>query len=54
MTSYGLGEIINSRDSSSKVAKWALELMRFDISYLPRLAIKSQAFTDFIAEWIET
>jgi hypothetical protein len=54
MTSYGLGEIINSRDSSSNVAKWALELMRFDISYLPRLAIKSQAFTDFIAEWIET
>jgi hypothetical protein len=52
VTSYGLGEI-NSRDSSDKVANWALQLMWFDISYVARLVIKSQALADFIAEWTE-
>ena len=30
-----------------------LELMDHDIKYIPHAAIKSQALTDFIAEWTE-
>ena len=33
------------------IAKWAIELLPFDITYKPRRAIKSQALADFIAEW---
>ena len=30
--------------------KWAIELSEFDISYVPRTAIKSQVLADFLAE----
>ena len=33
--------------------KWAVEHGKFDISYLPRAAIKGQALADFIAEFTE-
>jgi hypothetical protein len=33
---------------------WALKRMGLDISYVPQMAIKSQALADFVAEWTET
>ena len=33
VTEYALGEIINNRDATGKIAKWALELMGRGISY---------------------
>ena len=48
-----LGDIINNADATGRVAKWGIELAAFDISYKPRTAIKSQALTDFIADWTE-
>jgi len=41
MASAPLGEIINTREASGRIAKWALELMGFDILYSPQTAIKS-------------
>jgi hypothetical protein len=41
VTSAPLGEVIGNREASGRVAKWAMELMGFDISYVPRTAIKS-------------
>ena len=35
------------------VAKWAIELLPFDITYRPWQAIKSQVLADFVAEWTE-
>ena len=35
------------------IAKWAIELLPFDITYKPRRAIKSQVLADFVAEWTE-
>lgn len=46
-----LSDIINNRDPTGRVAKWAIELMPFEISYKPWSAIKSQALADFIVEW---
>jgi hypothetical protein len=34
--------------------KCALELMELDITYVPQMAIKSQALMDFKVEWTET
>jgi hypothetical protein len=54
VTSFGLGEIIGNRLSTGRIAKWALELMGLDITYVSQMVIKSQALEDFVAEWIET
>ena len=48
-----LNDIINNRDTTGRIAKRAIELLPFDISYKPRRAIKSQVLADFIAEWTE-
>ena len=53
VTSYPLGVIICNHDATGWISKWALELMGHDIRYIPRTCIKSQALTDFIAEWMK-
>ena len=53
MTSFPLGEVIQNRDTTGRVAEWALELMGQGILYAPRTAIKSQVLADFIAECTE-
>jgi hypothetical protein len=52
-TSSTLGEIWNNMEATDKIAKWAIELSMYDIVYKPRMAIKVQALSDFVAEWIE-
>jgi hypothetical protein len=49
-----LGEILNTKEATGKIAKWVIELSMHDIVYKPRIAIKAQALSDFIAEWRET
>ena len=48
-----LNDIINNRDATGRIAKWAIELLPFDITYRPQRAIKSQGLADFVAEWME-
>ena len=48
-----LNDIINNRDTTSRIAKWAIELSPFEIVYKPRQAIKSQVLAGFVAEWTE-
>jgi hypothetical protein len=54
VSSFPLGEIIQCREASGRVAKWAVELMGKTISFAPRKAIKSQVLADFLAEWVDT
>ena len=42
--------VIEKPDLSVCMAKWALELGEFDVSFQPRIAIKSQVLVDFFAE----
>ena len=51
VTSFPLGEVIQNRNATGRITKWALELMGQGISYAPRTAIKSQVLADFVAEW---
>ena len=36
-----------------RIAKWAIMLLPFNITYKPQRAIKSQVLADFVAEWTE-
>jgi hypothetical protein len=53
ITLFLLGEVVHSHDATRWISKWALELMGYDIKYVPCTAIKSQALADFVAEWTE-
>jgi hypothetical protein len=54
VSSLPLGEIIQCREASGRIAKWAVEIMGETISFAPRKAIKSQVLADFVAEWVDT
>jgi ribonuclease HI len=54
VSSFPLGEIIQCREASGRIAKWAVEIMGETISFAPRKAIKSQVLADFVAEWVDS
>jgi hypothetical protein len=54
VSSFPLREIIQCREASGRIAKWAVEIMGETISFAPRKAIKSQVLVDFVAEWVDT
>jgi ribonuclease HI len=54
VSSSPLGEIIQCREASGRIAKWAVEIMGETISFAPQKAIKSQVLADFVAEWVDT
>ena len=51
VTTYPLGPILRNREGTGRVVKWAVELAEFDLHFVSRQAIKSQALSDFLAEW---
>jgi hypothetical protein len=53
-TSSTLGEILNNREATRKIAKWSIELSMYDIIYKPRTTIKAQDLSYFMEEWTET
>jgi ribonuclease HI len=54
VSSFPLGEIIQCREASGRIAKWVVELMGETISFAPQKAINSQVLADFLAEWVDT
>ena len=48
-----LAEIIENKDASGRVAKWAIQLSPYAPQYERRDAIKSQALADFLVDWTE-
>jgi hypothetical protein len=50
-TSQPLGDILKNKEAFDRIGKWAIELLQFEISYVPRTTIKSQALADFMADW---
>jgi hypothetical protein len=51
VSSYPLGTIVHTRDAVGRIAQWTVELGQYDIEFVPRSVIKSQALADFVAEW---
>jgi len=54
VSSFPLGEIIQSREAIGRITKWSVELMSETLTYAPRKAIKSQALADFVTEWTDS
>jgi hypothetical protein len=50
-SSQPLGDILSNKEASGRIRKWATELSQFEINYVSRTAIKSQALADFMADW---
>jgi hypothetical protein len=50
-SSQPLEDIFSNKEASRRIGKWATELSQFDLKYVPRTAIKSQALVDFMADW---
>ena len=51
LTSHPLRQVLQNPEVSKRLTKWAIELGEFDIKFMPRMTIKGQARTDFIAEF---
>ncbi|XP_070021346.1 uncharacterized protein [Nicotiana sylvestris] len=51
VTAYPLRNILYKHEFSGRLAKWAIELSKYDITYQPRTAIKSQVLADFVADF---
>ncbi|XP_060190734.1 uncharacterized protein LOC132620012 [Lycium barbarum] len=48
---FPLRSILHRSELSGRLAKWAIELSEFDITYQPRNAIKSQILADFVGDF---
>lgn len=46
-----LSNTYNNPEASDRIAKWAMELSEYHVSFESRGAIKSQVLTDFIVGW---
>ena len=53
ITDFPLEDILHNRDATGRISKWTVELGALNLEFKPKTTIKSQALTDFIAEWIE-
>jgi hypothetical protein len=51
VTNQLLHDLFNNREASSRISKWASELLEFYVDFERRSAIKSQVLADFIANW---
>jgi hypothetical protein len=45
-----LAQVLQSKEAMGRIAQWAVEIGQYDVKFVPRLAIKSQALVDFIAK----
>ncbi|KAL8114414.1 hypothetical protein AgCh_021316 [Apium graveolens] len=50
VTNQPLRKIIHKPDALGRLVNWAVELIQFNLSFIPRTAIKAQALADFIIE----
>jgi hypothetical protein len=54
VSNWPLARVLQSKETIGQLAQWAVEIGKYDVEFIPRWAIKSQALTDFIAEWTDS
>jgi hypothetical protein len=51
VTSYPLRVVLHNLNATGNIAKWAVELAKFELDFVARHAIKSQVLADLVADW---
>jgi hypothetical protein len=51
VTSYPLRVVLHNTNAIGNIAKWAAELVEFELDFITRHAIKSQVLTNFVTDW---
>jgi hypothetical protein len=46
--------VLQSKEVTGQIAQWAMEIGQYDVEFVPRRAIKSQALAYFIVEWMDS
>jgi hypothetical protein len=46
--------ILQSKEATWWITQWAVEIGQYDVKFIPRWAIKSEAVVDFIIEWTDS
>jgi hypothetical protein len=44
--------LLRNPEVSTRIAKWAMELFGYNITFEPRTTIKSQVLANYIEDWI--
>jgi hypothetical protein len=52
VTSYPLRVVLHNPNASSNIAKWVVELVEFELDFIPRHAFKSQVLANYVADWM--
>ncbi|GKE73368.1 reverse transcriptase domain-containing protein [Tanacetum coccineum] len=50
ITDIPIGQVLNNSGASGRLAKWAVKLGAYGITYVPRVAVKGQVLADFLAD----
>jgi hypothetical protein len=53
MSDQPLARVLQSREATGWIAQWAVVISQYNVEFVPRRAIKSQALTDFITKWTD-
>jgi hypothetical protein len=51
LSAQPLEALFRNSEAIERIRKWATELNEFVVDFEHRVAIKSQALTDFVADW---
>jgi hypothetical protein len=54
VSDWPLTRVLQSKEPTGQIAQWAVEIGQYDVEFVLRRAIKSQAFADFIVEWTDS
>jgi hypothetical protein len=54
VSDFPLADILHNQDATGRISKWAVELRALTLDFKPRIAIKSQALVNFMAQWRDT
>jgi hypothetical protein len=49
-----LAHILQSKEATGWIMQWTVEIDQYDVEFIPRWVIKSQALANFIAEWTDS